>query len=225
MRRRSAWIIFSISCNTYLSPSFSKTSARYAVRRASRLRSYGGCGLPRAGASGSRGRACGEPRAFSRTRELPLAPCAGASHSENRGEAAPARDGLRIIRKSGARRVRAHRMDVTDGAPYKHEKGARAVKRALPSACVYTRLAKRLARDLSVSCRFRFTYTQSQQKFTHNDITSGVALLLISLYCFCCCGACVSVVLCVTEILNSRKIVIWQCGAVNKKQRRICGAG
>lgn len=93
--------------------------------------------MPRSEASGSRGRADGKPRAFSRTRGLPLAPYAGASSSENRGESAPSRVGLRVIRKPRARRVRAHRIDATGGAPYKHEKGARAVKRALPSACVY----------------------------------------------------------------------------------------
>ena len=135
------------------------------MRRASRLRSYGGCGLPRAVASGSRWRAYGEPRAFSRTRGLPLAPCAGASSSENRGEAAPARDGLRIIRKSGARRVKLHRMDLRCGAAYKHKKGARAVKRALPSACVYARSAERLARALSLLQTLYYMYIKSTKNF------------------------------------------------------------
>lgn len=155
--------------------------------------------MPRAGASGSRGRASGEPRAFSRTRGLPLAPCAGASSSENRGEAAPARDGLRIIRKSGARRVKLHRMDLRCGAAYKHKKGARAVKRALPSACVYARPAERLARALSLY----YMYIKSTKNFPLRYTLRGCPSVLEF-------GSFDAVVHRVTKILNIGEIVIWE---------------
>lgn len=171
------------------------------MRRASRLLLYGGGSLPRAGASGSRGRASGEPRAFSRTRGLPLAPCAGASRSENRGEAAPVRDGLRIIRKSGARRVKLHRMDLRCGAAYKHKKGARAVKRALPSACVYARPAERLARALSLS--LYYMYIKSTKNFPLRYTLRGCPSVLEF-------GSFDAVAHRVTKILNIGEIVIWE---------------